>query len=51
MRIAGAVALGVFGGALAGLALSEAVALLGLLLFDRPTGLRYLPVVLGAAAA
>ena len=49
MRTTGAVVLGIVGGALAGLAASEALALLGLLLSDRPTGLRYLPVVLAAA--
>jgi hypothetical protein len=49
MRVAGALVLGVACGALAGSALSEVVAVLGLLLFDRPTGLRYLPAVLGVA--
>jgi hypothetical protein len=49
MKIAGAVVLGVVGGALAGFALSELVALLGLLLVERPVGLRYLPVALAAA--
>ena len=49
MKIAGAVALGVVGGALTGFALSEIIALPGLLLFDRPVGLRYLPAVLAVA--
>jgi uncharacterized membrane protein len=49
MRITGAVVLGIVCGALAGVALSELVALLGLLLFDRPLGLRFLPVALGVA--
>jgi Family of unknown function (DUF5957) len=49
MKIAGSVVLGVVGGALAGFALSEIVALLGLLLVERPVGLRYLPVALAVA--
>jgi hypothetical protein len=48
MKIAGAVVLGVVGGVLAGFALSEIVALLGLLV-ERPVGLRYLPVALAVA--
>ena len=49
MRIAAAIVLGAVSGALAGFAVSEAIALLGLLLFDRPAGLRHLPIVLGVA--
>jgi hypothetical protein len=49
MRVAGAAVLGLVAGAAVGFALSELVALLGLLLFDRPVGLRYLPIVLAAA--
>jgi hypothetical protein len=49
MRVSGALVLGIVCGALAGSALSEVVALLGLLLFDRPAGLSYLPAVLGVA--
>jgi Family of unknown function (DUF5957) len=49
MKIAGTVVLGVVGGGLAGFALREIVALLGLLLVERPVGLRYLPVALAVA--
>ncbi|WP_246631325.1 DUF5957 family protein [Pseudonocardia nigra] len=45
----GAVLIGIVGGALTGFALSELIGIVGLLMFDRPIGLPYLPIVLGVA--
>ena len=45
------VAVGLIGGIIAGLFLSEAVGAVGFLLFDRAVGIRYLPVVLGIVGA
>lgn len=45
------VAVGLIGGIIAGLLLSELVGVVGFLLFDDPAGVRFLPVVLGILGA
>jgi hypothetical protein len=49
--MAAVAALGLIVGVCGGLMLSEVIGIIGVLLFDRAVGVRFLPVYLGVAAA
>jgi hypothetical protein len=51
MRAFGLACLGLVVGVLGGLAASEVIGIIGVVLFDRQLGIRFLPIVLGVALA
>jgi uncharacterized membrane protein YeaQ/YmgE (transglycosylase-associated protein family) len=51
MRMLVVVAVGLIGGIIAGMLLSELIGVVGFLLFDDPVGVRFLPVILGIVGA
>jgi uncharacterized protein DUF5957 len=51
MKTAGVIILGIVGGLVAGLVLSEIIGIIGMLVFGTAAGIKFLPVYLAIAAA